>query len=103
MKLSEYQDFTPSTNLVPTLDHVFAGLMAEAGEVAGVYQKYARKDFDETEKMSRLVKEIGGLMWYLSELANLEGIDLEAVLEINKDILLSRQKRVALQGDGDNR
>ena len=103
MRLADYQAFTPTTNLAATSAHINNGLIAEVGEVFGVYQKFYRGDFDQGEKTRRLIKELGDVMWYLSELANLENIDLETVLDINMRNLKNRQKREKLQGDGDFR
>jgi len=103
MDIDLYQDFTPTTNLAPTPNHLVPGLAAEAGEVCSVYQKFARGDFDVFERKDRLVKELGGLLWYVSEICNLEGIRISEVLIRNRDQLIDRQNRDCIRGDGDNR
>lgn len=103
MNIDDYQDFTVTTNLAPTIDHILAGLSAEAGEVAGCYQKYYRGDYTKTVRKERARKEIGGLMWYISELCNHEGFSLSNILDENVEILKSRQQRKVLMGDGDDR
>lgn len=108
MQVSDYQKFVPTTFIHgPTdetdINHVTHGLFAEAGEVAGAYQKFYRGDYDEDELLNRVAKELGGLMYYAAMLCNLEGLELEDILELNADILIDRQKRNALMGDGDNR
>lgn len=106
--LDLYQQFTPTTWVESEdwngmLNHAAYGLFAEAGEIAGAYQKYWRGDYDETELQSRVKKEMGGLLYYLSQLANMEGIRLTNVLIQNRDILIDRQNRNVIKGDGDNR
>lgn len=101
MDIDLYQEFTKTINVKPTESHITNGLFAEAGEVAGVYQKYHRGDYDEAELIRRLKKELGGLMWYISELCNYEGLNLSEILTMNRDELIDRQNRGVLQGDGD--
>ena len=108
MNLKEYQAWTPETflyssNFDKDIIHSSCGLFAEAGEVAGVYQKYHRGDFNEDELHKRLRKELGGLMYYICMTANLEGIKMEEVLEENKNVLLARKAKGTIQGDGDVR
>jgi len=103
MDIDLYQEFTKTTNLAPGPFHAITGLAAEAGEVASCYQKWTRGDFNTEERRKRLVKELGGLMWYISELCNAEDISLTEVLIKNRDQLIDRQNRDMLRGDGDDR
>jgi NTP pyrophosphatase (non-canonical NTP hydrolase) len=110
MKADEYQRFTPTTfmynpenNMEIDLHHCAFGVLAEAGEVAAVYQKFYRGDFDEEELLLRLQKELGGLMYYTAMLCNIENLSLAEIMESNKKILESRKERGVIQGDGDNR
>lgn len=106
--LDLYQGFTPTTFISSgdhnqDMAHIQNGVQAEAGEIAGAYQKFYRGDYDEEELHKRLEGEVGGLFYYLSQLANMEGIRLSTVLLKNRDALIDRQNRGVLQGDGDNR
>lgn len=106
--LDLYQEFTPNTwiqndDYNADLNHATSGLFAEAGEVAGAYQKFYRGDYDEEELKSRLEKEIGGLMYYLSMVCNIEGLRLSSIVLKNRDILLDRKNRGVIKGDGDDR
>ncbi len=106
--LENYQEFCPETFVYHTdhnrnLAHITNGLFAEAGEIAAAYQKFYRGDYEEIELHKRLIGEIGGLMYYLSMLCNIEGISLTSVLIDNKAKLLDRQRRGVIQGDGDER
>lgn len=108
--IEEYQKFTPETfmynpeqNMDIDLQHCAFGLLAEAGEIAGAYQKFYRGDYDEQELFERIGKEIGGLMYYTAMLCNIEGLSLSKILEDNMQILRDRKERNVIQGDGDNR
>lgn len=106
MNLDEYQKETSATNLTKdkkavNVVHVLCGLSAEVGEVEALFQKAYRGD----GKINHLdlVKEIGDVMWHLSELCNAFDISLEACLDVNVKKLKDRKKRNALRGSGDNR
>lgn len=104
--IKEYQEFTPKTFLVPkynALPYLFAGLAAEAGEVAGNYAKYMREDFDGEELAHRTEKELGDVLYFVFQLATCMGMKVEDILEYNKMKLELRLKKGTLQGDGDNR
>ena len=107
---NEYQRFTPTTfmynpenNMEIDLHHCAFGLLAEAGEIAGAYQKFYRGDYDEEELLNRIGKEMGGLMYYAAMLCNIEKLSLEEIMEDNMKILSNRKERGVIQGDGDNR
>lgn len=42
------------------------GLLAEAGEVCGVVDKWLRGKYDEDEMKRRLVDELGDTLWYVA-------------------------------------
>lgn len=103
-----YQEFTPTTwvhneDFNAELGHATNGLFSEAGEIAAAYQKFYRGDYGEEELKKRLRGEIGGLLYYLSQLCNIEGLRLSSILIENRDILIDRQNRNMIQGDGDYR
>lgn len=106
--IKTYQKWTPTTwvkgsSFEVDINHATHGVFAEAGEIAGAYQKYYRGDYDEYELHTRVSKEIGGLLYYLSQLANLEGLQLDQIILQNMEILKDRQERDVIKGDGDNR
>lgn len=107
--IKEYQDFTPTTFLVPdnpisTQDtYLFAGLAAEAGEVAGNYAKYCRGDFDVVELVSRTKKELGDVLYFVFQLANQLHLDVEDIILENRNKLQDRLDRQVIKGDGDSR
>jgi NTP pyrophosphatase (non-canonical NTP hydrolase) len=86
--------------IYPTL-----GLCGEAGEVAEKVKKVIRDDGSRftLETTSAIELELGDVLWYVAQLANELGIDLDRVAQRNLDKLTFRQQRGTLQGSGDNR
>ncbi len=119
MKLNDYQTVSSKTFVKSgesTIDeaHLGFGLLAEAGEVATLYQKMYRGDpeycdYEEweyrlkPEKVLLLKKELGDILWHVSTMAQHYGWSLQEVAEANIDKLKDRLARNLLQGDGDNR
>lgn len=102
MKLNEYQQQTHSTRLVTaTEDYCILGLLGEAGEIASLHAKAIRDG--EPHFKEKLTKELGDLMWFISEVATDNNLSLEFIAEENLRKLTSRAKRGTLKGSGDNR
>lgn len=81
------------------------GLAEEAGEVAGKYAKAVRDNagvIDERRKLE-IVKELGDVLWFVSELCISLGVTLGEVAQKNLDKLSSRKERGVIHGSGDNR
>jgi len=99
----EYQrkavDFAiyPATHkvLYPTL-----GLCGEAGEVAEKVKKQVR---DGVFNRHEVAKELGDVLWYMANICNDIGYNLDEIADLNIDKLSSRKKRDVIQGSGDNR
>jgi NTP pyrophosphatase (non-canonical NTP hydrolase) len=95
MTIKEYQKSTHRTN-APLSDtysqmvalHMVLGLMTEAGEIADVYKKNLA--YGKSLDLINIKEEIGDLMWYISELCNYHGWDLENILETNIEKLKAR-------------
>lgn len=98
-KTAKYPD-AGSNFIYPTL-----GLAGEAGEVAEKIKKVIRDDGGEVlpEKKKDIEKELGDVLWYVSQIATELGLSLEEVAEKNIEKLYSRLERDKLHGDGDNR
>ena len=81
------------------------GLAEEAGEVSGKLAKAIRRcDTLENEALrSDLKKEMGDVLWQLSQLARELGFDLQEVANANLAKLHDRKERGVLVGEGDNR
>ncbi len=81
------------------------GLTGETGEIAEKIKKVLRDKggvIDEEAKLL-IAKELGDVLWYLSQLATELSLSLDEVATANLEKLTSRQERGRLQGDGDNR
>lgn len=81
------------------------GLSEEAGEVAGKFAKAVRDcngKVDDTRK-EEIVKELGDVLWFVSELCTSLGVSLSDVAQKNLDKLASRKERGVIHGSGDNR
>jgi NTP pyrophosphatase (non-canonical NTP hydrolase) len=109
MDFSEYQALSRRTATYPQagqdMTYPALGLCGEAGEVAEKVKKTIRDDDGvlSDERREALSRELGDVLWYLSQLATEAGLDLEEIATDNLDKLLSRQERGVLQGSGDNR
>ena len=109
MDFDEYQDKSSSTAVYPDIGHNFVyptlGLADESGEVVGKIKKVIRDDggIMTEEKKIEIKKELGDVLWYLSQLATELNIKLSEVAEANIEKLASRMDRGVLQGSGDNR
>jgi NTP pyrophosphatase (non-canonical NTP hydrolase) len=110
MTLNEYQQKAIVTNLkkedkVLELIQQVLGLGDEAGEVQAIFKKWIRDDMADFEKLdvTRIKKELGDVLWYVSVVAHDVGLDLDDIAQSNVDKLADRQKRGVLGGSGDNR
>lgn len=81
------------------------GLVGEAGEVAEKIKKVnrvGRSEFTDEER-KEILKELGDVLWYMSQLSTELGLSLEEVASKNIEKLQSRLKRGVINSDGDNR
>lgn len=110
MTLEEYQKATNETAVYPKennlgLTYTTLGLASEAGEVAGKFKKVIRdmdgKMSDEVKK--EMGKEVGDVLWYVSQVCTELGLSLEKIAAENLEKLRSRKDRGQLSGNGDNR
>ena len=81
------------------------GLAGEAGEVEERIKKLVRDDrlAVTPELKDRIEKELGDLLWYISQLASELGISLDAIADSNLRKLESRVDRGVIHGEGDER
>ncbi len=89
-----------SNNIYPTL-----GLVGEAGEVAEKIKKVIRDKngiFDEESKKG-IKKELGDVLWYLSNLCTEFDFSLEEVALQNLEKLRLRASKGKISGSGDDR
>lgn len=98
------------------------GLTEEVGEACGKIAKYIRKhdgaepDFsgetqgvtiaereDNKSYREAIEKELGDVLWMLSEIATIHGFILDDVAHKNINKLTDRKNRGVIVGEGDNR
>lgn len=86
--------------IYPTL-----GLAGEAGEVAEKIKKILRDKSGAVSDEARIEikKELGDVLWYLTQLSSELGIALDDVADGNLKKLHDRMERGVLSGSGDNR
>lgn len=109
MNFEEYQEKSRKTAKYPDVggNYIYPtlGLSGEAGEVAEKIKKVLRDKggliSDETR--GEIKKELGDVLWYVSQLATELGLALDDVAESNIEKLYNRMERGVLQGNGDNR
>lgn len=95
MNIKDYQINTamtkaPLTDQYSDMDaiHMVLGMTTEVGEIADVYKKNLA--YGKPMDLTNVKEEIGDLMWYISELCNYHGWELEDILQTNIDKLRSR-------------
>lgn len=76
------------------------GLAGEAGEYLEKVKKFAR---DGTFDRVASAKELGDVLWYISQNARDLGYTLEEIAQMNLAKLKGRKERGVLKGSGDNR
>lgn len=107
--LDLYQTAAAETAIYPSLGHAIVypalGLAGEAGEVAEKVKKMCRDDgcVLTEERRAAIKKELGDVLWYVSETARQAGLSLSEIAAENIKKLHSRQRQDMLNGDGDNR
>ena len=89
-----------SNNIYPTL-----GLVGEAGEVAEKVKKVLRDKNGEFDMESKeaIKKELGDVLWYLSNLCTEFKFSLNDVALLNLEKLKLRSSRGNISGSGDDR
>ena len=109
MTFNDYQAKTNKTAIYPDRGHNFVypvlGMLGEAGEVAEKIKKVWRdkNNIVSDEDKLEIKKEMGDVLWYLSQLASELEISFDDVASTNILKINSRLDRNKLHGDGDNR
>lgn len=106
---ANYQSMASTTAVYPNIGsniyYPALGLAGEAGEVCDKISKIMRdhNDIVSNEMKLELEKELGDVLWFLSQLATELGLFLEDIANNNIKKLQSRKERGKLHGSGDNR
>lgn len=100
MTPSEYQHFVSTLEAMPDealhnrlcnasrLLHGVIGLTTETGELADGVKRYVW--YGREVDLANIAEELGDLAFYLGVICNALGLDLEKVLELNRDKLTKR-------------
>lgn len=109
MTFNDYQEETNKTAIYPdkgnNVVYPILGLAGETGEVADKVKKIWRDKnniISEEDKLE-IKKEMGDILWYLSQLATELQIDFDDVASTNVLKIKSRLERDKINGVGDNR
>ena len=110
MELNAYQQLAkrtwnpPERDKILDINYLTLGVTNEAGEVAGKIKKVLRGDYIMSPDVKyNIAQELGDVLWYVSQLAQELGFDLDTIAAMNIAKLESRQIRNVLKGDGDKR
>lgn len=105
LTFSEYQKRARETAIYPESPYYAAlGLAGEVGEAINKLKKVIRGDYELSAiKLYEIGEELGGVLWYLSNMASDLALDLDEIAYMNLMQLTSRKERGVLRGDGDDR
>ena len=109
MEFNEYQKKARLTAIYPDIGsnpvYPTLGLTGEAGEVAEKVKKVIRdkKSIFDDESKNAIKKELGDVLWYVSNLCSELNLNLDDVANINLAKLNSRMKSNKISGSGDDR
>ena len=109
MNFETYQINARKTAIYPSLgsNYIYPtlGLVGESGEVAEKVKKVIRDNkgvFDQ-EKLLGLKKELGDVLWYISNICSELDLSLEDIAEENLNKLKKRSLEGKIKGSGDDR
>ena len=106
MNFEEYQiESKKSAMYRDKLEYLFLGICGESGELAEKFKKIIRdKDgIIHDEDVDGFKKELGDVLWYISQIATEFNLSLEDVAKTNLEKIFSRIERDKIKGSGDNR
>ncbi|EKD58785.1 MAG: pyrophosphatase [uncultured bacterium] len=109
MNFNEYQKESRKNAIYPAIGSNFyfpvIGLAGETGEVAEKVKKILRDKDGMVDDQSReeVKKELGDVLWYLSQIASEFDLSLEDVATGNLEKIKNRKERDMIHGNGDNR
>lgn len=109
MDFNTYQKESRKTAIYPKIGHEIVypalGLAGESGEVVEKIKKLFRNDNGviSDEAKIELAKELGDVIWYVSQIATELGISMEEVVQMNLLKLKKRMTEGTIASSGDNR
>lgn len=95
MNFREYQDEAARTANIDGVDGVRVlvsalGLVGEAGEVAEIIKKHIGHGHKASVTQEKLANELGDVLWYIADLANVYDLDLGEIATQNVEKLRKR-------------
>ncbi len=112
MNFNEYQKEAGKTAIYPRVGDNFIyptlGLAGETGEVVEKVKKLVRGGVEKLQdvpedKKQEIAKELGDMLWYISQMATEFGMTLQSVAELNIKKLADRMSRGVVHSSGDVR
>ena len=108
MELNEYAEEAIKTAIYPQeykIIYPALGLAGEAGEVCEKIKKEIRDSNGQFlfSKRLEIAKELGDVLWYVTNLAKDIDWTLDNVARLNLEKLQDREERDKLKGSGDSR
>jgi len=109
MNFETYQINARKTAIYPSLgsNYVYPtlGLVGESGEVAEKVKKVIRdkNGFFDQETLIGLSKELGDVLWYVSNICSELNLSMEDIAQENLNKLKKRSLEGKIKGSGDNR
>ena len=109
MNFETYQINARKTAIYPSLgsNYVYPtlGLVGESGEVAEKVKKDIRdkNGFFDQETLIGLSKELGDVLWYVSNICSELNLSMEDIAQENLNKLKKRSLEGKIKGSGDNR
>lgn len=73
------------------------GLVAEAGEVANLYERSLRETGSGTVDRHELMLELGDVLWNVARIASMNVLDLDVIMQANLDKLTERYARDGIE------
>lgn len=104
-KDSRKHAFYPNQNTPESFRYLVYGITGEAGELAEHF-KHALRDEQDTltkERKDKIIKELGDILWYITNLGIELGINLEDIAKNNLNKIQDRLQKGTLKGEGDTR
>lgn len=88
----------------PLMEHEQEQFPTEIQRASGMVKLHVYVEYPmPPERRSQMIKELGGLLWYIAATCNEIGANMSEVALVNLEELCSRGERGKLSGDGDNR
>ena len=103
MDFNDYQKLAQQTAIYTDPMYPVTSLMIEAAEAADLFVKPLLRGDDVEIDRTKVVSELGDVLWNLANMAADQGLKLEDIAVFNIEKLKSRQSRGVIQGSGGNR